>query len=139
MLKLKDILGFSRKFLSVKLNTQTPTDLYPGRFSEEFKKAIEKSNYDLELDKLNEVCSRYRRILSTAFVDEALAKLPNGTVHHTTTHLKFMLSEISDRDGNMSLTKRHRWLGYVQGTMILAGLITVQDERNATRNLFDGS
>ncbi|WQN06691.1 hypothetical protein [Escherichia phage vB-Eco-KMB37] len=50
-----------------------------------------------------------------------------------------MLNEIQDGCNDMSETKRHRWLGYIQGVMIMKNLITVDDERNATRPVFNGA
>lgn len=39
------------------------------------------------------------------------------------------LSEIN----TLSLFKLNRWLGYLQGTLISLGLLTIEDERNFTR------
>ena len=52
-------------------------------------------------------------------------------------HLLWMLNEIETSD-TMSTTKKHRWLGYVQGVMTALGWITVQEERDFTRNIFNG-
>jgi hypothetical protein len=52
-------------------------------------------------------------------------------------HLLWMLIQI--RELNLSSdTKSHRWLGYVQGIMCYEGIITVDDQRNITRGIFNG-
>lgn len=46
------------------------------------------------------------------------------------SHLRWMLNELR---GEMEITKANRWLGFIQGTMIAAGLLTVTREREFTR------
>jgi hypothetical protein len=48
-----------------------------------------------------------------------------------------MLYEIR-LDRYMTHTKKTRWLGYVQGCLVKDGLISVEDERNETRKIFNG-
>lgn len=55
----------------------------------------------------------------------------------STVHLAWMLTEIQHND-TMSDTKKNRWLGYVQGCMTCLGLLDVQTERDATRQIFNG-
>lgn len=52
------------------------------------------------------------------------------------THLAWMLTKLSD--DTMSETKKHRWLGYIQGCMAYRGFITVNEERDNTREVFKG-
>lgn len=52
-------------------------------------------------------------------------------------HLAWMLMELV-QNPTMSESKKHRWLGYVQGCMVSQNLITVKEERNATRPIFNG-
>ena len=52
------------------------------------------------------------------------------------SHLKWMLEEIV-KDG-MSDTKANRWLGFVQGMLFTKFIISVEDERDSTRDIFDG-
>ena len=54
----------------------------------------------------------------------------------TDSHLAWMLTELSNPD--MSETKKHRWLGYIQGVMATKTHIVVNDERDATRDVFKG-
>ena len=54
------------------------------------------------------------------------------------SHLVWMLNEIQ-YNNTQSITKKHRWLGYVQGVMTFKGYITVDDERNKTRHIFNGA
>ena len=53
-------------------------------------------------------------------------------------HLLWMLKEI-ELNQEQSLTKKHRWLGFVQGVIITKGWTTVLNERDATRDAFDGN
>ncbi|ELL7856302.1 hypothetical protein AAGG91_002682 [Salmonella enterica] len=78
----------------------------------------------------NDLRIRYLEILDT--------RAENDTDHPTSRHhLSWMLNELSS--DTMSETKKHRWLGYVQGCMVSQNLINVEDERNATRNIFNGT
>lgn len=54
-----------------------------------------------------------------------------------TDHLIWMLNELSNNQ-DQSLTKKHRWLGYIQHALISAGLTDVMTERDYTRNIFNG-
>lgn len=53
-------------------------------------------------------------------------------------HLIWMLQQIKD-DSEMSQTKRHRWLGYIQGVLVMKGVFSVEEEREYTRPIFNGS
>ena len=52
-------------------------------------------------------------------------------------HLLWMLDQI-EYNSDQSETKKHRWLGYIQGVLVCKGSFTVVDERNYTRNILDG-
>lgn len=54
------------------------------------------------------------------------------------THLLWMLDELESRH-EQSLTKKHRWLGYIQGVMTDRQLIDVDEERDHTRPIFMGA
>lgn len=52
-------------------------------------------------------------------------------------HLLWMLKQIID--GNLSSeTKEHRWLGFVQGILVTKRIISVPEERDRTRGIFNG-
>lgn len=53
-------------------------------------------------------------------------------------HLIWMLQQIAS-DQTMSQTKRHRWLGYIQGILVSKGAFTVEEEREYTRPMFNGA
>lgn len=53
-------------------------------------------------------------------------------------HLLDMIELLNGNDA-MSLTRKHRWLGFIQGVMICHGLLTVREERNTTRPIFAGA
>ena len=52
-------------------------------------------------------------------------------------HLIWMLQQIKDNT-EMSQTKRHRWLGYIQGVLVMKGVFSVEEEREYTRPIFNG-
>lgn len=52
-------------------------------------------------------------------------------------HLRWMVQELHD-NMEQSLTKKNRWLGFIQGMMIAYGYTTVDREREETRDLFNG-
>lgn len=52
-------------------------------------------------------------------------------------HLAWMLTELV-QNTTMSETKKHRWLGYIQGCMVKDSLLDVKTERDATRPIFNG-
>lgn len=74
-----------------------------------------------------------------------IAMLPEGTkaVNHADTdpfcdeHLMWMLHQIR-KNSTHSSTKMHRWLGFVQGVLCMRGVTSVNVEREATRNIFNG-
>lgn len=52
-------------------------------------------------------------------------------------HLLWMLDQI-EYNTEQSETKKHRWLGYIQGVLVCKGSFTVLEERNYTRSILDG-
>ena len=75
------------------------------------------------------LCRRYRDLLNAEPKED-----PDNPMHEG--HLAWMLQELQLR--RMEQTKKHRWLGYIQGIMVSKGLISVQEEREATREIFNG-
>lgn len=53
-------------------------------------------------------------------------------------HLMWMLMTLKEGKG-MSLTKRHRWLGFVQNALKQLGVFSVKAERDRTRSIFKGN
>lgn len=53
-------------------------------------------------------------------------------------HLIWMLTELLCNE-EQSYSKKHRWLGYVQGVMTMKGYINVLNERELTRPILNGS
>lgn len=85
-----------------------------------------------------EICDRYSNILLDAALDLKKRERSEGGLKETTIpHLLWMLTELQTST-SMSETKRHRWLGYVQGVMVMRGFITVDEERESTRSIFRG-
>lgn len=77
----------------------------------------------------NDLRQRYYEMLDT--VPNANSDLPTED-----SHLAWMLTELSSDE--MSETKKHRWLGYIQGCMTMKGYLVVNEERDATRPVFKG-
>lgn len=77
----------------------------------------------------DELRQRYIKILDA----EPICGSGNPTGN---SHLVWMLNELSS--DKMSETKKHRCLGYIQGCMVCKGLITVNEERDLTRGIFNG-
>ncbi len=83
-------------------------------------------------------CSFYDNLLDR--YDHYLSedtKLPE-TGYQSALHLRGMITQLR-YDTDQSLTKKHRWLGYIQGVMCAHGLIDVDTERDWTRGLFRGA
>lgn len=79
-----------------------------------------------------ELIARYRELIEEGI---RLNAFPSGQ-YRDGEHLLKMLSEL-EAPGK-SLTKKHRWLGFIQCSLISAGLTTVDAERNHTRTIFNG-
>jgi hypothetical protein len=50
-------------------------------------------------------------------------------------HLLWMIEQINTND-MMSVDKVARWMGFIQGVMVMRGFITVDEERDRTRGIF---
>lgn len=78
------------------------------------------------------IIDRYKQIIDKN-LDDDLETDP----YRKLSHLKWMLDEIVGNN-TQSITKKHRWLGFVQGVLIAKKLTTVDRERDFTRDLFNG-
>lgn len=56
----------------------------------------------------------------------------------TPLHLLWMLKELEE-NSEMSSTKKHRWLGFIQGCLFLQGHFSIDEERKLTRGIFNGT
>jgi hypothetical protein len=77
------------------------------------------------------------------YLDEILAQdegKPVAAVYNhdktDTPHLRWMIDEIRTNK-DMPLDKIARWVGFIQGVMVMREMITVDGERNRTRGIFD--
>ena len=52
-------------------------------------------------------------------------------------HLLWMLDQIQNNE-EQSITKKHRWLGYIQGVLVCSNVFSVREEREYTRSIFNG-
>lgn len=83
-------------------------------------------------------CSFYDNLLDR--YDHYLSEDVNlpETGYQSASHLRGMITQLR-YDTSQSLTKKHRWLGYIQGVMCAYHLIDVDTERDWTRGLFNGA
>lgn len=152
-------LAFNNSTLEVFLNLE---EKYKGSFVSRLQLTtnskgfwlIAEVNVDEKIKQL--IDARYKPV---AYEEEEQTKLNILCVHYTDqiarlienstpdsiepycglSHLKFMLDTIRN-DPNQSLTKKHRWLGYVQAILITQyHAATVDGERDFTRGIFNGS
>lgn len=79
------------------------------------------------------VAKRYVDMLTTLGFQSHRSE--NGSTNMN--HIMWMLYQIIN-DSSMSHTKRHRWLGFIQGVLVMNGLLNVETERNNTREIFNG-
>ena len=90
---------------------------------------------------MKEIIKRYKQILKQEISSSGLHSIlpiepmPGHETHDI--HLLWMLREIKENK-HQTLTKKHRWLGYVQGIMVAKGYLSVDSERDLTRNVFNG-
>ncbi|MDW9531930.1 hypothetical protein RWE87_13570 [Sinorhizobium meliloti] len=77
-----------------------------------------------------DILRRYDQKLIDGGADTRCEPVP-GTHPH---HLRWMLQQLYN--GNVTGEKAHRWLGFIQGVMIVGGWLTVQVERDFTRPYF---
>ena len=92
-------------------------------------KKVKEESKPIHGDFYPELRQRYFDLLNCAPIENSNEAL-------TDSHLAWMLTELSNPD--MSETKKHRWLGYIQGVMATKTHIVVNDERDATRDVFKG-
>ena len=89
---------------------------------------------EAEADRLAPILSRYDDIL--AKLSPAVREEPDpGT---SPAHLRWMIRVLqgyaaSPAGGRLTPLKMHRWLGFIQGTMIAHGVLSVPQERELTR------
>ena len=75
-----------------------------------------------------DIIDRYQRLLASL-----LKSLDKGVPKTDDEHLYWMLEEINTLEDSH---KAHRWIGYVQGVMVMKGYISVDEERDFTRGYF---
>lgn len=93
---------------------------------------------EIILTPLNKVILRYQGLLmkkvSNPYVDFIPLEEGKETEDY---HLLWMLQELL-HNKEQSETKKHRWLGFIQGVIITKGYTTVLEERIVTRDIFNG-
>lgn len=102
-----------------------------GLFREAFPEQL------VEVLTLRQLCKRYIQMIKLDYCDQINHAIDRHGPQTSVVHLKWMLNEIADNP-NQSLTKKHRWFGYVQGLLIVYGFTSVQRERDYTRHFFNG-
>lgn len=82
-----------------------------------------------------EILDRYIDILLQR--DPKVHVCPNPEEPTSDGHLLWMINEL-ETSRDMSNTKKHRWLGYIQGVLVTRGILNVNEERDLTRKIFNG-
>lgn len=87
----------------------------------------------------NRLIERYRSLCLSALPQPIQVTKINAIPGDETNpiHLLWMLDQI-EMDTMQSETKKHRWLGFVQGILIAKNITTVIEERNFTRDILAG-
>lgn len=92
-------------------------------------KAAAQSHHDQLFPEIPiEILDRYLSLID----EDPICEPEPGT---SLPHLAWMLQEI--REGKVREDKAHRWLGFVQGVLILSGLTGTTRERDFTRPFFN--
>lgn len=92
----------------------------------------------VELTPLNKVILRYQGLLLNKVLEPYSNFLPLQEGKETEDyHLLWMLQELL-HNKDQSETKKHRWLGFIQGVLVCKNYTTVIEERLVTRNIFNG-
>ncbi len=78
-----------------------------------------------------EVADLYSRIL-----EEKLCSYPTKPGELSHSHLRWMCKTISKNAYDWDLNKSSRWIGYVQGVLTALQVVSVQEHRDWTRELF---
>ena len=123
MFILRHVISGELDNLNMSLYSKTVNDVYKlYQEARENSKPIHGTFYP-------ELRQRYFDLLDAEPVEDSTKPFENA-------HLSWMLVKLSEED--MSETKKHRWLGYIQGVMAMKEHINVNDERDATRDVFKG-
>lgn len=77
---------------------------------------------------------RYEGIIEAA-IGSSLPEMasPEGT---DLRHLHWMCSQMRSRMDSVPVDKASRWLGFIQGCLVMHGLISVEMERDFSRPIF---
>lgn len=76
---------------------------------------------------------RYLEVIDSVDHPAAQSDLPEAT---DLVHLRWMCEQMRDLPESTPLDKASRWLGFVQGCLVMHGLISVSQERDFSRPLF---
>lgn len=93
-----------------------------------------------DIDVITTLVFRYQSVILSNMSDIDSSILdPQPIIGDETNdlHLLWMLHELLVNE-SQSITKKHRWIGYIQGVLIMKGYIDVSSERDATRNILSG-
>ena len=93
---------------------------------------------EITMTPLNKAILRYQGMLMKKVLNPYVELIPLNEGRETEDyHLLWMLQELL-HNKDQTETKKHRWLGFIQGVIISKGYSTVLEERLATRDIFNG-
>jgi hypothetical protein len=75
-------------------------------------------------------------ILSKRYIKILQKNKEIGTGKYSSSHLIKMLNTLNSNVEEWPVDKTNRWLGFIQGTMTVYGILDVDEEREFTRPLF---
>ncbi len=89
-----------------------------------------------ESSRLRPILDRYDTLLSRVTPQVLQEPDPGTSPQHLRWMIHVLMGNIQPFDnGKLTPLKMHRWLGFIQGTMISHGVLTVPQERELTRGL----
>lgn len=84
---------------------------------------------------ISDLCTRYEKLIHDKKPD-LVPKYMEGS-ELKLSHILWMIEQIKN-DSKQSDTKKHRWIGFIQGVLTSHGLTDVVSERDATRGILNG-
>lgn len=86
----------------------------------------------------DELIEKYKKDCLTLIGDTSIIEIKQLEGDETNPiHLLWMLDQIQN-NVEQSITKKHRWLGYIQGVLVCLNVFSVSEEREYTRKILNG-
>lgn len=99
-------------------------------------KSIIYSDIFKEDNTIDDLCNRYEKIIIDNYPGASPKCIEGNEVD--ACHILWMI-EMVRNNTKQSITKKHRWIGYIQGILSANSLIDVLKERDITRSILNGA